>query len=353
MAGQNKQRRASVQPGDASLMTNADLDKSIAVLQSVQEERRQADEKKTRGRPRKEPLVLPQRTYAAAIASGTTACAKSSGTVGKRQKEKTLSTAELGVLVCSLQSKLAASEKRIEALERALRSAPTPTPRQQHQVVNLAARDSAERDRRATNVIIRGLPPLADTEDTDLVNAFLKSVCKETALEVKAVRRLRTKASSKTNTTRTDQPVCPILVTLTETSQRDLVVRSAPRRSAVNNGGAFAHQDRTPAQQQQFQDCLKEATEKNNVLARHSLLKKPFLWVVRGDRVRCTDRDESTLAQKSIYVTDTTVYAAIRNAKQQQLGSSNSNFNEKGEDSPDALALAAAAAKGHVNARRH
>jgi hypothetical protein len=92
-------------------------------------------------------------------------------------------------------------------------------------------------------------------------------------------------------------------------------LRSAPRRNAQDHGGAFAHEDRTPAQQQQFLDCLREATKRNSVLARHSLLRQPYLWVIRGDRVRCTDAKASSLAKKSVYVTDYDVYAAINSAK--------------------------------------
>jgi hypothetical protein len=345
----NDQEEQILTIDEAMAMDDAELDATIARLQSGKEallaKMQTRDEvKKKLGRPPSKKTQPPNSNVAAATAAdllntaaATTAPSNSATTEAvtvatsssssntiphttaptkvppKRQKEKPPTVAELHLLVRSLQSQLTASELRIEALERALKSAPAPTPRQQLQVVNLAARDSAERERRTANVIVRGLHPVTNTDDT--VKTFLQSACKESAPPVKTVRRLRTKASATTDTPRTEQLACPILVTFEETSQRDHVLRSAPRRNAKDHCGAFAHEDRTPAQQQQFLDCLREATKRNSVLARHSLLRQPYLWVIRGDRVRCTDAKASSLAKKSVYVTDFDVYAAINSAK--------------------------------------
>jgi hypothetical protein len=346
MVNQANNRRDSIAPAEASRMDDADVATSIAVLQSIQEERKKP------GRPKGSQS---QKSYAAATAaaapsssSSTVPSKKTPKATNKQQKEKTMSNAELCTLVRSLQTKLAASESRIEALEQALKSKPAPTPRQQLQVVNLAVRDSAERERRASNIIIRGLQPATGVDDSDIVSTFLQSACKENAPVFTAVRRLRTKVRSETETNESEQLACPILVSFSDTNQSDLVLRCAPLRSAPIHGGAFAHEDRTPAQQQQFLDCSRVATKRNGVLASHSLLRHPFLWVVRGDRVRCTDADKSSLAQKSVYVPDTDVYAAIKSAKQKASNNNNNNpdSNESDYDTFDHLT------SGHIT-RRH
>ena len=127
-------------------------------------------------------------------------------------------------------------------------------------------------------------------------------------------------------------PVSSVLVVLNSVEDQQAVLKAARHHDKADFNGVFAHEDRTRAQQLQYSECAKQAKDKNRRLEAVELLDQPFRFVVRGDRVRCIDASQSSVAKKSIYVDDSTVQLEIQRQQRQKLDEAITN--------------------GHVNARR-
>ena len=150
---------------------------------------------------------------------------------------------------------------------------------------NMVVNDAKERERRSKNIIIRGIEPTNDNnKDEEAVKHFLSEVC-EKPVEVKKVQRLFKKKKSEENKT---EPTTSILVVLENKDQQEIALSSARHHNHVDFKNVFAHEDRTKAQQLEYNESVKQAKKKNEELERHDLLDKPFRWVVRGDRIRCS-----------------------------------------------------------------
>lgn len=176
--------------------------------------------------------------------------------------------------------------------------------------INNAANDSLERERRSKNVIIRGLEYReGENEKTsDKVEEFLSSVCQK-SVKVKKAQRLHSKSLNIGE----NQPskVPSILVVLNNTEETKEVLKHARHHTDDQFKGVFAHEDRTKAQQLEYTESTKMAKKKNEQLKSVNLLDQPFRYVVRGDRVRCIDLQESKSQQKSIYVDEKDVKQKI------------------------------------------
>jgi hypothetical protein len=328
-------KRVSIAPIEAALMTDADLDKTIAVLQGVQETRK-------RGRPPKHG----QSTYAAVV-SKSSAPAKTSNAVSKKKDDIKQPAKAIGSTqakkepnaVLQMRKEILEMRKEIAELKKQLAQVlskqTTASVTQTLRTVNVAASDAQERARRSKNVIIRGIPPTNgdDDENNDssaAVRAFLTAVCPAVNVENAKLQRLQNSRNDDSSGKR--NPVSSVLVVLNSVEDQQAVLKAARHHDKADFNGVFAHEDRTRAQQLQYSECAKQAKDKNRRLAAVELLDQPFRFVVRGDRVRCIDASHSSVAKKSVYVDERTVQLEIQRKQGQKLDEAITN--------------------GHVNARR-
>ena len=296
------------------MVTDADLDKTIAVLLGVKETR------KTRGRPPKQG----QPTYADVVSKSSAAAQASNASTKKKDGTKKPAKAPGNTqakkeenAVLQMRKEILELRKEIDELKKLLAQIQinqiAPTATQTLRTVNVAASDAQERARRSKNVIIRGIQPAYDEDSTNAVRTFLAAVCPTVNVDNAKLQRLqnsRPKGDEEPQGNRNPAP--SVLVVLNSVEEQQIVLKAARHHLHPDYQGVFAHEDRTRAQQLQYSECAKKAKDKNRRLEAAALLDQPFRFVVRGDRVRCIDATQSSVNKKSIYVDERKVQLEIQ-----------------------------------------
>ena len=97
--------------------------------------------------------------------------------------------------------------------------------------------------------------------------------------------------------------ICSAIVELECKEQQRALLNAARRHDPDLDEfeGVFMHEDRTKIQQTQYRETANEAKRLNENLKKIDKLDKPFRFVVRANRVRCIDMDQSREQKKSIY----------------------------------------------------
>ena len=204
------------------------------------------------------------------------------------------------------------------------------TSKQSLRATNEAASESEERERRAKNVVIRGIPPSATETDLMQVNSFLDAV----GADVHATRVQRIKSATQRDA------VPAILVLLDSRDKQQRVLQHARHHGVTKFSNVFAHEDRTKAQQLQFSECAKAAKTKNAILER-SGLDPLYRYVVRGDRVRCIDLDKSREERTSVYVTEADIKSWLNLARAITNGSVSNTRSSMRQSTAVSAAIAA------------
>lgn len=185
-------------------------------------------------------------------------------------------------------------------------SPPRPTIAQQCATRNEAADELHEQERRSKNIVLRNIEPSQTLdEEASAVRQFFSEIG-HSNLNAKGFKRQRNKDGS---------PSPAILVLFNNKEDAQSAMKAARSHKNASYPGVFAHEDRTKAQQQQFMALTKEAKSRNDELNRNYQLDKPFRWIVRGNRIRCIDVQESRTQSKSVFVSDAKVKHELDRAR--------------------------------------
>jgi hypothetical protein len=232
-----------------------------------------------------------------------------------------LKAAIQSVLTTLLQKKLAALEQRVAELEK---RPPPPAQRvttdwaslvnsksaeqvkQRHQLINCIAQDSRDRTIREHNVIIAGLKSATENID-ELTTAkdFLNAIGFESS-KVHKVRRFRPGKST---------PDAPGLlqVQFKNASDATAALRAGSRHKLAAYTGVYIREDRTPAQQSEFNDLNDQKKKQNDALEANNLLDQPFRYIIHRitSSVRCIHVQNSATQRKCVFTSPTAAQLGI------------------------------------------
>ena len=179
---------------------------------------------------------------------------------------------------------------------------------QRHQLVNLVAAENKVRQDRASNVIIVGLPKSSTREDKDSVNEFF-AAC---GLENVAITHVRRIASSKKETV---APSNIVQVVLSSEKEHAAVLQKCNFHQNEHIRGVFAREDRTPAQQAEFNELRAKLKKHNDELAAAALLDLPFRFVAhrRTGEICCINVVKSREQCRYVFASAASALAIHRN----------------------------------------
>ena len=228
---------------------------------------------------------------------------------------KNVPNSELHKIILELQAKVEQLQARVSQLEqkntqKSDQTNHTIPPKVSLSAINNAANDSLERERRSKNVIIRGLEYTGNENEntSEKVEEFLSAVCHK-GMKVKKAQRLHSRSLNIVENIPSKVP--SILVVLNDADEAKEGLKNARHHTDDQFKGVFAHDDRTKAQQYEYSEIAKLTKKKNEQLKSVNLLDQPFRYVVRSDRVRCIDVQQSKDQKKSIYIDDKDVKQKI------------------------------------------
>ena len=115
--------------------------------------------------------------------------------------------------------------------------------------IKLVANDNKERERRAYNVVVYGIPSNESDpgHDATTVKKFLSSTCDE-VIVVKKVQRLHhAKPKEHNSMSQCKQTTSAVLVALSSPEEQQKVLRAVRHHTLSEFEGVFAHEDRTQA----------------------------------------------------------------------------------------------------------
>ena len=113
-------------------------------------------------------------------------------------------------------------------------------------------------------------------------------------INIDSVFRLKKKPKTDQGLKPEPSKPAPLIVDFKYQAFRDAIVSSAKDLSRIEQyENVFIRPYRTPAEQSDFNLINKERREANEDLKRNGKLDNPYRFVIRGDRVRCINVEES------------------------------------------------------------
>jgi hypothetical protein len=169
---------------------------------------------------------------------------------------------------------------------------------------------------RETNVVVIGIAESSEVKDDDLIKQFFTEAgFSETA--IKHVRRLKSSKNKVVSNTNV------VHVSLINKEERENVLSKCSRHSLAKYAKVFAREDRTPSEQQEFNENRAEMKRRNDELDEAGLLDEPFRNVIhrRTGEVCCINVDKSNESKKYVFESAATELSKFRAA------SKNTNTN--------------------------
>jgi hypothetical protein len=177
-------------------------------------------------------------------------------------------------------------------------------PREQRQVIASQVLSQVKQiEQRALNVVVIGMKE-SETTDFDMVNKFFTEAGVEDG-SIRNVRRLK-----KGNNTITSNL---ILVSLTTQEARTAVLDKCRHHKQTGEfQHVFAREDRTPAEQYEFNKTREETRRRNTGLQEVGLLNKPFRYIIhrRTGKVDLIDVVESEKERRYVFRKSSDIDAA-------------------------------------------
>jgi len=191
-----------------------------------------------------------------------------------------------------LQSKINKPNNFAEAASRGL-------PKEHRQAIaSQVATQVKQIEQRAYNVVVIGIKESDDASDSDKVKNFF-SAADVRAEELNAIRNVR--RLKKGNNTITSNL---ILVSLSNQDARSVILdKCRHHRLEGEHQQVFAREDRTPAEQFEFNKTREQARRRNKELEDDGLLDRPFRYIIhrRTGKVDLIDVVESSRLQKYVF----------------------------------------------------
>jgi hypothetical protein len=174
----------------------------------------------------------------------------------------------------------------------------TGLPKEQRQAIASQVMSQVKQiEQRAFNVVVIGIKESDTSSDSEKVNAFLADAGAGEGVEfIRNVRRLK-----KGNNTLTSNL---ILVSLSNQDARTSILdKCRHHKLSGDYQHVFVREDRTPAEQQEFNRAREQARRRNKELEDEGLLNKPFRYVIhrRTGRVDLIDVEESSKQQRYVF----------------------------------------------------
>ena len=164
--------------------------------------------------------------------------------------------------------------------------------KQRNQFINVIAQDNRDRLLRENNVIVSGLP-ISD-DDKTRVNQLFKAI----GLNNITVNKVRRFQPSKNN------PDAPGLLQVSlNPVDKTSVLKAGYHHKSQDHVGVYIREDRTPAQQSEFNELNEIKKLRNEKLNTCGLLDNPFRNIVhrRSGTVRCIDVHKSAEQSKCVF----------------------------------------------------
>jgi hypothetical protein len=124
----------------------------------------------------------------------------------------------------------------------------------------------------------------------------------------------------------TDQPQQPppVIVEFESIETRNSVVAAGKKLATSEHfKSVYIRPDRTQAEQVEFNRLYRERKEANDDLAKHDLLNKPYRFVIRGDKLRCINVEQTLDNSKHPFVQWKTACDARKGKHSQQQQQTN------------------------------
>ena len=159
-------------------------------------------------------------------------------------------------------------------------------------ILNAVATETKAKVERERNIIVIGAVSPGSNGENDA--QAVKGVLQAIGCDPSCVQR--------THRITTGGAAAPSLCATLANKEHVLTVISNSRKLKSLGGthaSIFIRPDRTLAEQHLFRALLTQKKKANEQLG--VLLDKPYRWVIRSDRIRCIDIDQSRTACKSVY----------------------------------------------------
>lgn len=159
--------------------------------------------------------------------------------------------------------------------------------------INLNAKLEQNREKRLVVVGFKTASDETKQEEEDLETS--KKMIQDLEVEASIVkvfpsRIAKQHTNNANNVDNTKTPPRSFTIEFDSTTHRNAVLFAANRlRNKDGYQNVFIRPDRTPTEQDNFNRLNKERKENNEKLHANGTLKQPFLFVIRGDKVRCID----------------------------------------------------------------
>ena len=179
---------------------------------------------------------------------------------------------------------------------------------QRHQLINIVAAETENRQNRASNVIVIGLPKSNTIDDKTNIAEFFNA-CGLLNIEINHVTRIN---SSKKNETVSNHNI--VTVSLLNEKDRANVLQRCNHHHVEKFKGIFAREDRTPAQQTKFNEQRAKLKKRNDELAAAGILDKPFRNVIhrRTGEICCINVESSNEQRKYVFASASTALSEYR-----------------------------------------
>jgi hypothetical protein len=184
---------------------------------------------------------------------------------------------------------------------------------QRHQLLNAVAAETKDRQVRAANVIVVGLKPSEAMDDKTITEKFLQA-CGLGDVQVAHVRRLNSSRKSSTATSASPTKSNIIQVSLSNENDQEEVLKKCDRHQVEEYKGVYAREDRTPAQQTEFNDKRVLLKKRNDQLVQAGLLDKPFRNVIhrRTGEICCINVVKSGEEQRYVFESPASALSEFR-----------------------------------------
>lgn len=213
---------------------------------------------------------------------------------------------------------------RIDELNRELKSAPSPKKsesfatilkgktadevQQRHRLINIVTAETENRQNRASNVIIVGLPKLDEYDDIIATNKFFNA-CGIDSAKIGYVSRIK---SSKKNNAILNSNI--VKVSLINEQSRSEVLQKCSHHNIAEFKGIFCREDRTRSQQEEFNELRSKMKKLNDQLYAAEVLDRPFRNVIhkRTGEICCIDVQKSNEQHKYVFASPANTLAQHR-----------------------------------------